>query len=340
MVAFRESAGGASVDYYSYAYLDDPIVSGMIAESGAVTSFSNPPPMNNTGYWYESAKALGCPTNDPKASVTCMRTKSMEDVIKASKVANPLQAVLGHFGPSVDNKVVFPDYKERASAGKFIQKPYMNGNNDWEAGLFVFIGGAAKINILPNTWPIFNAATFTCPISKAAAARANKGLTTYRYRYFADFSNTKLQPNTNKGAWHTAEIPQIFMTTEQATTEPNTLFEAKLSRFMQQAWAAFAKDPKSLQNSPFNFPQYDPVKDTRKTLIGFGAYENVTHSLLPPLDYDMYCDTIESILTTIPGGIAGAIMNVAAGKDMGIPGLKASELPDMMPRPLAPYSQS
>jgi hypothetical protein len=128
------------------------------------------------------------------------------------------------------------------------------------------------------------------------------------------------------------------MTTESATGEPNTPSEAKLSKFMQQTWAAFAKDPKSLQKAPFNFPQYDPVKDTTKTLIGFGAYENVTHSLLPPIDYDMFCETIESILTTIPGGIAGAITNVADGKDMGIPGLKVSELPDMSPRPLPPYT--
>jgi cholinesterase len=90
-----ESAGGASVDYYSYAYPEDPIVSGIIAESGAVTSFSNPPPMNNSAFWFDAAKNVGCPTNDAKASVACMRTKSMDDILKASKVANPLQAVLG-----------------------------------------------------------------------------------------------------------------------------------------------------------------------------------------------------------------------------------------------------
>ena len=335
MATCSESAGGASVDYYSYAYPQDPIVSGMIAESGSVTSFSNPPLMNNSAFWYNTSAAVGCPTNDAKASVSCMRTKSMVDILNASKVVNPLQAVLGHFGPTVDNKVVFSDYKERAAAGKFIQKPYMNGNNHKESGLFELIGGAAKLNIPSNIWPVFNAAVFTCPVSKAAAARAAKGLITYRYRYFGDFPNTELQPN-NKGAWHTAEIPQIFGTTESATGEPNTPFESKLSKFMQATWATFAKDPASLQQSPFNLPLYDSKDDFKKTLIGFGAYENVTHTFLPPLNYDMYCDSIESITESIPGGINAAIQNVAAGGDMGIPGLKVSELPDMSPPPLPP----
>jgi cholinesterase len=335
----RESAGGASVDYYSYAYTQDPIISGMIAESGSVTSFSNPAPKDNSKFWNEAAKNLSCPVDNVKASIACMRTKSMEDVLRASKVDNPLQAVLGHFGPTVDEKVVFSDYKERAAAGKFIQKPYMNGNNDYEAGLFVLIGGAAKIKILNQTWPVFNAATFTCPVLRAVQARTKAGLTTYRYRYFGDYPNTRLQPSTNFGAWHTAEIPQIFMTTESVTGFPNTPSEAKLSSFMQKTWAAFAKDPLSLQKAPFNLPAY-ANDDFKKTLIGFGAYENVSYALLSPIDYDMYCETIENILTTIPGGISQAITNVAYGGDMGVPGLKIEELPDMSPRPLAPYSSA
>jgi hypothetical protein len=211
----------------------------------------------------------------------------------------------------------------------------MNGNNHKESGLFELIGGAAKINIAANIWPVFNNAVFNCPISKAAAARAAKGLMTYRYRYFGDYRNTELQAN-NKGAWHTAEIPQIFGTTEFVTGEPNTQSESKLSQFMQSAWAAFAKDPASLQQPPFNFPLFDPKDDFKKTLIGFGAYDNVTHALLAPLNYDMYCESIDSITETIPGGISAAIQNVAAGGDMGIPGLKVSELPDMTPPPLPP----
>jgi cholinesterase len=331
--SLRESAGGTSVDLYSYAYTKDPIVSGIIAESGSVSSFFDPPPQNNSAFWYKATAALGCPTKEASESMACMRTKSMGKILNATKVTNPLEAVLGHFGPSVDNKSVFSDYKERAAAGKFIQKPYMTGNNHLESGLFVLIGGAAKIKVPENIWTVFNAAVFTCPIGNAAAARASKGIQTYRYRYFGDFPNTFLQ-NNNRGAWHTAEIPQVFGTAESVTGQPNTGPEAKLSRFMQSVWAAFAKDPASLQKAPYNLPLYNPANELANSLIGFGAYDNDTHIILPPVNYDMYCTAIMSITATIPGGIAAGIQNVAAGKDLGTPGLKMSELPDLSPKPL------
>jgi carboxylesterase type B len=34
IIIFGESAGGGSVDLYTYAYKDNPIVTGIIAESG------------------------------------------------------------------------------------------------------------------------------------------------------------------------------------------------------------------------------------------------------------------------------------------------------------------
>jgi cholinesterase len=289
--------------------------------------------MNNTAFWNKASTKLGCPTSDVKASIACMRKKSMTEILQASAVGNPLQAVLGDFGPSVDNRVVFGDYKERAAAGKFIQKPYMTGNNDFEAGLFVLIAEGAHINISANIWPVFNAGVFTCPISRSANARAARGLTTYLYRYFPDYPNTFLLPKS-QGAYHTSEIPQIFGTAAKLTGEANTPSEQKLSRFLQSAWAAFAKDPESLKKPPFSFPAYNPKDSMEKTLIGFGAYENANFTLLPPFNYDMYCDAIMNLLATSPGGIAATIQSVASGGELGIPGLKVSDLPDMSPRPL------
>jgi cholinesterase len=155
--------------------------------------------LNNSAYWYNASAALGCPIDSPKASISCMRGKSTADILKVTRVTNPLEAVLGHYGPTTDNKVVFSDYKERAAAGKFIQKPYFIGNNDYEAGLFVLMSQAAKLNISENVWTVFNAAVFTCPVARAAEARAKKGLLTYRYRYFGDYPNTRLQDKS--GSW-------------------------------------------------------------------------------------------------------------------------------------------
>jgi cholinesterase len=311
----------------------------MIAESGSVSSFANPQSKDNVNFWNVVATTLKCPSaiENAKASVACIRGKNTEEILEAAKTENPLQAVLGHFGPTVDNKVVFGDYEARSTAGNFIQKPFMNGNNDWEAGLFVLIGEGAKIKIAPRIWDVFNAAVFTCPIQHAANARTNNKVMNYRYRYFGDYPNTYLQ-NKNKGAWHTAEIPQIFGSTESVTGVPNTPSEAKLSTFMQKVWTSFAKDPSSLQKAPFNFPQYNSQDANAPTLIGFGASPNETHKLLAPFQWDLYCDPITSLTSTIPGGIAAAINNVASGGDLGVPGLTVAELPDMKPAPLWEYA--
>jgi len=40
---FGQSAGGASVDLYAYSYATNPIINGIIAESGTGRAFSFPP---------------------------------------------------------------------------------------------------------------------------------------------------------------------------------------------------------------------------------------------------------------------------------------------------------
>jgi cholinesterase len=289
------------------------------------------------GWWKDAATKLSCPVDDMTASVKCMRGKTAKEILDVTIIENPLIEVLGHFGPSVDNKVVFGDYVERAKAGKFIKKPYMAGNNHFEAGLFVMISNAANISLPANIWGIFNAAVFTCPIARLADARSNDGQVTYRYRYFGDWSNTNLIPGS--GAYHTAEIPMIFGTSEEATGgAPNEPAQQKISDFMQKAWASFAKKPESLSEAPFNFPKYNiKTAFTEKTLLGFGA-NNETVEYLLPSSYDSYCETITDIMKDIPGGITGAIFRSAEGKDMGIPGLTMDQLPDMSPPELEPIA--
>jgi cholinesterase len=130
------------------------------------------------------------------------------------------------------------------------------------------------------------------------------------------------------------EIPAIFGTTEAVTVLADTASEMEVSKFMQNTWATFAKEPKLLTSAPFNFPKYNPETTfTENTLIGFAA-NNLTAQLLTPSAYDSYCSTIETLTATIPGGIQGAIQNVVSGRDIGIPGLRAQDIPDMSPSPL------
>ena len=121
---FGESAGGRAVDIYSFAWADekDPLVNGFIAESGAAPQ--------NTGWkphpdaWFQISTRLGCGGKEQgKATIDCMKTKPIEQVLGAVKGKGGTEKDLTRaFLPSVDGKTYFGDYDKRRDAGKFIQK--------------------------------------------------------------------------------------------------------------------------------------------------------------------------------------------------------------------------
>jgi hypothetical protein len=191
--------------------------------------------------------------------VSCFRQKPFQAILNATKVADPLAAVLGNFGPTIDEKTVFSDYDDRAENGDFVQRPYLVGNNNYEAGLFKILG--IQRNITAQEWCLFDAAVFTCPAAKAAAYRAKQKINTFRYRYYGDFDNLRLTdkpPLGPSGAWHGAEIPIVFRTAVDASQEANTPDENEISKYLHGVWAAFAKDPEhALYEHKYNFPQYD-----------------------------------------------------------------------------------
>lgn len=123
---FGQSAGGASVDYYSYAWTQDPIVSGLISHSGTALSFTPNSPDQSAKYFYNVSGTLGCggPGSDPKAVVACVRTKNTTDILKAAArvAAEPSPALPQPvFHPTVDNRTVFADYSALSSAGSFMK---------------------------------------------------------------------------------------------------------------------------------------------------------------------------------------------------------------------------
>ena len=297
----------ASVDYYDYAWLSDPIVNGFITESGTVTSFSNPAPPNNTAYWFNATEKLDCggASAGIPATVECMRTKSFQQILNA--IASPPGAagLLGEFGPTADNQVVFSNYTARAAAGKFTRKPYLTGNNDYEAGSFKITTAGAGIQISDLDWAVYDLSTFSCPASNAALARFVHGVPTWRYRYFGDFPNLRLTLNPDSGAWHGAEIDMVWQTAVDASGANNTAPEASVSRYLSRAWAAFAKNPATgLSSAPFSWPRYNPNGDTLIRL----AYNNETEaSYIFPVTYDLACPAVEAVLASISGGLVGLL---------------------------------
>ena len=297
----------ASVDYYDYAWLSDPIVNGFITESGTVTSFSNPAPPNNTAYWFNATEKLDCGGASAGifATVECMRTKSFQQILNATASPSGAAGLLGEFGPTADNQVVFSNYTARAAAGNFTHKPYFTGNNDYEAGSFKITTAGTGIQISDLDWAVYDLSTFSCPASNAALARFVHGVPTWRYRYFGDFPNLRLTLNPDSGAWHGAEIDMVWQTAVAASGANNTAPEASISRYLSRAWAAFAKNPATgLSSAPFSWPRYNPHGDTLIRL----AYNNETEaSYIFPVTYDLACPTVEAVLASIPGGLVGLL---------------------------------
>ena len=117
-----QSAGAASVDIYSYAWVDDPIVSGFIAQSGTATSFySGSLPGNNTAMWYQVSSQLGCGGQEQglKATRECVQSKDALEILRYIPLAS---SGVGVFSPTIDDQVVFGDYADRALQGNFIKK--------------------------------------------------------------------------------------------------------------------------------------------------------------------------------------------------------------------------
>lgn len=119
MILWGNSAGAISVDYYNFAYPSDPIVKGLIMDSG--TAFS-PTPTNDTAYsnFTFVAENVGCDglAADPAAQVACMRrvdAHTIEDFIAEYRDSQAVPTIL--FRPFYDEELVFSNYTARAEAG-------------------------------------------------------------------------------------------------------------------------------------------------------------------------------------------------------------------------------
>ncbi|TQS35106.1 hypothetical protein Golomagni_04482 [Golovinomyces magnicellulatus] len=276
---FGQSAGAASIDYHTYAWASNPIVSSVILQSGSAYSWALPSSQSaTTKAWFETSSKLGCgDAASPRDTLlSCMHTKSTNDIFAAipSDSADP---ILGPFVPTVDDTVIFANYSERKPA----DIPMLLGSNDYEAGLFR-VGFALKGLVLSETfWTDFNYQEFTCPCSDRANASLRMKSPLWRYRYMGNFSNLAIAPYS--GSYHAAEIPLLFNVLPE--TSPSTLFESRTADYMRGAWSTFAKNPTSGLTT-YGWPVYDPTKDT---LIRIGSENIDGPNLINPYRYDADC---------------------------------------------------
>jgi carboxylesterase type B len=111
-----QSAGGWSVDFFNYAYPDDPIVSGLIAESGVAQPLSEPDPSNFT----QLAASVGCEGLSADEELQCMQevnTARLKAATADILSAVPAGATYWPFSPKADDVTAFSNYTERLEQG-------------------------------------------------------------------------------------------------------------------------------------------------------------------------------------------------------------------------------
>lgn len=117
MALWGQSAGGASVDWYNYAWYSDPIVSTLILDSGTAILPGKSVAYSNFTY---VAEGVGCGGLNATEEVECMRGVNatlIQDYIgdKASVNSNQENPLTFYAWP--DNKTYFSNYTDRAVQG-------------------------------------------------------------------------------------------------------------------------------------------------------------------------------------------------------------------------------
>ncbi|RSM08969.1 hypothetical protein CEP52_004363 [Fusarium oligoseptatum] len=246
-----ESAGAYSVDSYLFAWPQDAIVRGVIADSGnAVAIESILANSSDHSTFSVAASRLGCGSLSPEKELECMRK------VPESKIKEYLQADIGHggaaddglvFGTIADNVTIFSNYTERI--GKDTSKypahiPMLIGTNTNEGAAVIpynFEGSETATEIPSDLAKIAQGfgLNLQCTTLKEVRLRSKAGATTYQYLYAGNFTN--ISPLPWLGAYHTAELPLVFGTYE--VDGPSTPFQRRVSQRMQDLYLKFAIDP-------------------------------------------------------------------------------------------------
>lgn len=112
-----QSAGAASVDFYNFAYYDDPIVSSLIMNSGSSYTPAIIEDSTHSNFTY-MASQLGCGNATISASemIACMRQVDITILEKFLLDHRSTTSSIA-FLPVADEKVAFSNYTQRAIDG-------------------------------------------------------------------------------------------------------------------------------------------------------------------------------------------------------------------------------
>ncbi|KAF2717201.1 acetylcholinesterase [Polychaeton citri CBS 116435] len=239
MVIWGQSAGSQAVSFYSFAYPDDPIVTGLIQDSGSAGPIRSNSDPCHTNFTFIS-ESVGCEglAGDPPAQLACMRAvdaTTLENFFASYQESGQSPSI--SFGPVPDGRVVFQNYTQRGLEGKQAKIPAIIGTNAQDGVAFAPYkpdGPDPEVTLQQLLSHFFCASTETIFI------RQQTNLITFRYLYSGNFSN--IAPKSWMGAYHSSELP-LIMGTHPNYRGPSTQLEYDTSHAMQDAWVAFAKNP-------------------------------------------------------------------------------------------------
>lgn len=295
------------MDYWAFAWRDDPIVAGLVSHSGVALSFTPNTRDYGQSLFFNVSQTLGCGGADADADaatvIACVRQAGASAVLAAAaKVpALPTQALSqATFHPTVDDSLVFADYETRARNGSFSRIPYLLGSTDFEAGWYKLSAFAAGKNLSEAQWDLFQQRAFTCPTSAAARYRVTWGVPTWRYRYHGQWDNLRLYDGSaglgprGSGAYHGSEVEMVFGTGRDVSLVDNSVQENRVSAYMMGAWAAFARYPAE-GLATYGWPAYNP---NGQTLVELALNDSGMISFQEPRLYDWPCPAVND---PVPG---------------------------------------
>ncbi|KAI2779913.1 alpha/beta-hydrolase [Daldinia loculata] len=286
ITVWDHSAGGVSADVLNFAFHDDLLAAGFFLMSGAaMRTFAQGDNALQTNFTYVS-KELGCDfPDDPKAEVECMRQVPV----------NLITNFIGHYGdekkmpslffrPTVDNKIIFQNYIERAEKGLISKVPALISDTSNEQSSLI----AYPIDNLtqgPNKTEVDKGTLndFICPAFNSSNVREFNNLTTYRYQYAGNYSN--LTPFSWMGAYHGADLHMIFGSYN--LTGGATDFQKQVAETMQDYILAFLADPKDRLKSLTWLPG-SSRSGVDGPMVRFGAGDIVVQSINAS-DVDVAC---------------------------------------------------
>lgn len=315
---FGESSGAASVDRLVTSPPQPVPFRGAITQSGQA-SVSPAPSVAGPVSWQFLVAALNCTT--AKSQLACVRAADAV-TIKSIVEHNALS-----FSPVTDNvtQLLLPINRAQHQS-----VPYMTGTNGQEGRVLVvgetnltaaiaasFNESAQLEQLIVSAYAVgtpgissgYDAIaqisteyTFQCPAALVSNESALAGFPTWRYYFNASIPNINPTaalaalglPTLNLEAYHSSEIYLVFATYPTAGA---TAQEIALSKYMQTAWANFAKDPYG--KGP-RWPTYGSSKGVNAVgLADIGADGSVGSVMIPEYDLDYRCSLYTAIYAAV-----------------------------------------